>query len=400
MPAAAQTTTAPDSRNSGVAMAKSIESIALAEAGPSEVQRTLTQPLVDALWDSGLMQWMNPVQAGGSEPGFAELIETWIEMARQDGSLGWIGIANLPSACFAAAYMSDQGFAEVFTQNDNRVTMAGQFFPNGTGEKVDGGYRVTGAWQFGSGSGHSQYICAGFLPMDNGQMLMADDGVMPLMTVAVVPRDDVVFKDGWHVQGLKGTGSYDYELTDVFVPESHTYSLLSRAPQRGGTLYRFGVMPLTGCGHAAWALGVSRGALDDVVELAIEKTRMGEESSIAHKLTFQRDLAHHEGMWRAAHRLVVDTYTQMESRLEAGEALSPTMRADMRIAATYATEASREIVQFTHLAAGTTAIREGNRLERAFRDMYTGTQHAFISEKTYTEAGKLMLGLIEDSPAL
>ncbi|MCR9106817.1 MAG: acyl-CoA dehydrogenase family protein [Gammaproteobacteria bacterium] len=400
MPAAAQTTTAPDSRNSGVAMAKSIESIALAEAGPSEVQRTLTQPLVDALWDSGLMQWMNPVQAGGSEPGFAELIETWIEMARQDGSLGWIGIANLPSACFAAAYMSDQGFAEVFTQNGNRVTMAGQFFPNGTGEKVDGGYRVTGAWQFGSGSGHSQYICAGFLPMDNGQMLMADDGVMPLMTVAVVPRDDVVFKDGWHVQGLKGTGSYDYELTDVFVPESHTYSLLSRAPQRGGTLYRFGVMPLTGCGHAAWALGVSRGALDDVVELAIEKTRMGEESSIAHKLTFQRDLAHHEGMWRAAHRLVVDTYTQMESRLEAGEALSPTMRADMRIAATYATEASREIVQFTHLAAGTTAIREGNRLERAFRDMYTGTQHAFISEKTYTEAGKLMLGLIEDSPAL
>ena len=384
----------------GLAMAQSIESIALAEAGPSEERRTLTEPLVQALWDSGLMQFMNPAAAGGHEPGFAELIDTWVELARQDGSLGWIGIANFPSACFAAAYLPDAGFEEVFTANDNRVTMGGQFFPNGTGEKVEGGYRVTGAWQFGSGTGHSEYVCAGFLPMDNGEMVMAADGVLPLMTVAVVPREDVTFTDGWHVQGLKGTGSYDYELQDVFVPEYRTYELFTRTAQRGGAVYRFGVMPLTGCGHAAWALGVARSAIDDVVALAKEKTRMGEANSIANKLTFQRNLAHHEGMWRAAHRLVIDTFTGMEVRLEQGEELTPQMRADMRIAATYATEASREIVEFAHLAAGTTAIREGNRLERAFRDMYTGTQHAFISENTYTEAGKLMLGLIDDSTAL
>jgi hypothetical protein len=381
-------------------MAKSIESVALAQAAPSEQLRTLSPPLVEALWDSGLMQWMNPNEAGGSEPGFSELIETWIEMARQDGSLGWIGIANFPSACFAAAYLPDEGFREVFTDNDNHVTMAGQFFPNGVGEKVEGGYQVTGAWQFGSGTGHSEYICAGFLPMENGEMVMADDGVMPLMTVAVVPAAEVELKDGWHVQGLKGTGSYDYALTDVFVPDSRTYSLFSRSPNRGGTSYKFGVMPLTAGGHAAWALGVARSAIDDVVALAKEKTRMGEENSIAHKLTFQRDLAHHEGMWRAAHRLVLDTFNDVERRIDAGEELTPEMRADMRIASTYATEAGREIVQFAHLAAGTSAIREGSRLERAFRDMYTGTQHAFISEKTYTEAGKLMLGLIEDSPAL
>ena len=383
----------------GPGMARSIEQVALREAGPSEQARTLTQPLVDALWDSGLMQFMNPAAAGGREPGFAELIDTWMEMARQDGSLGWIGIANLPSACFAAAYLPDQGFAEVFTDNNNRVTMGGQFFPNGTGNIVDGGYRVTGAWQFGSGTGHSGYVCAGFLPMDGENMLMADDG-MPVMLVAVVPREEVNFTDGWHVQGLKGTGSYDYELHDVFVPEHRVYPLFTREPRRGGSLYRFGVMPLTGCGHAAWALGVARSAIDDVVALAKEKTRMGEESSIAHKLTFQRNLAHHEGMWRAAHRLVVDTYTDMEAQVAEGAELTPQMRADMRIAATYATEASREVVQWAHLAAGTTAIREGSRMERAFRDMYTGTQHAFISEKTYTEAGKLMLGLVEDSMAL
>jgi len=383
----------------GPHMARSIESVALAEAGPSEERRTLTEPLVQALWHSGLMQFMNPREAGGSEPGFAELIETWIEMARQDGSLGWIGIANIPSSCFAAAYLPEDGFEEVFTANGNRVTMAGQFFPNGTGEAVEGGYRVTGAWQFGSGTGHSEYICAGFLPMRDGEMVMLDDG-MPLMTVAIVPRDEVEFLDGWHVQGLKGTGSYDYKLEDVFVPQSLTYPLMTREPRRGGHMYRFGVMPLTACGHASWALGVARSAIDDVVELAREKTRMGEESSVAHKPTFQRNLAHHEAMWRAAHRLVVDTCTDMEARIEAGEELTPTMRTDMRLAANFATEAAREITQFAHLAAGTTAIREGSRLERAFRDIYTGTQHAFISEKVYIESGKILLGLIEDSPAV
>ncbi|MGB1141850.1 MAG: acyl-CoA dehydrogenase family protein [Halioglobus sp.] len=385
--------------NASLAMARSIEDVALAEAGPSEKNRTLTEPLVKALWDSGLMQFMNPREAGGHEPGFAELIDTWVEMARQDGSLGWIGIANFPSACFAAAYLPDEGFAEVFTANDNRVTMGGQFFPNGTGEKVEGGYKITGAWQFGSGTGHSEYVAAGFLPMDNGEMVMADE-TMPMMMVAVVPRDQVNFTDGWHVQGLKGTGSYDYELQEVFVPDSHTYPLFTREPQRGGTTYKLGIMPLTGCGHAAWALGVARSALDDVRELAINKVRMGEASSVAHKLTFQRGIAHHEAMWRAAYAGVVEAYTGVERRVAEGEDLSPQMRADVRIAANYATEASREIVEWAHLSAGTTAIREGSRLERSFRDMYTGTQHAFISENVYTEAGKLMLGLVEDSTAL
>jgi alkylation response protein AidB-like acyl-CoA dehydrogenase len=72
----------------------------------------------------------------------------------------------------------------------------------------------------------------------------------------------------------------------------------------------------------------------------------------------------------------------------------------MRLAATYATEASREIVQWAHLAAGTTAIREGSRLERAFRDMYTGTQHAFISEKTYLDVANVMLGLTQENPGI
>ena len=92
----------------------------------------------------------------------------------------------------------------------------------------------------------------------------------------------------------------------------------------------------------------------------------------------------------------MSTFNDVEDAVLRGEELTPTMRADLRVAATYATESSREIVQWAHLAAGTSAIREGSRLERAFRDMYTGTQHVFIGEKTYTDAARIYLGLTDD----
>src|SRR6516165_8701847 len=127
-----------------------------AEAAESERLRTLSAPIVNEMWACGLMSAFNPAAAGGVEPSFAEMIETWIEMAWQDGSFGWIGIANLPSTFAAATYLPDEGFAEIFTANDNRVTLGAQFFPNGQGTAVEGGYLLTGSWNFGSGIGHSQ----------------------------------------------------------------------------------------------------------------------------------------------------------------------------------------------------------------------------------------------------
>jgi alkylation response protein AidB-like acyl-CoA dehydrogenase len=380
----------------GPEAARTLRQVVAEEAAASEKDRTLTQRTVAALWDSGLMQCFNPVVAGGSEPTFHDMIETWIELAWQDASLGWIGIANLPSAAVSAAYLPQEGFDEVFTEHGNRITVGGQFFPKSLAESVEGGYRLTGAWNFGSGTGHSEYVAAGFIPMKDGSMIVGEDE-LPVLKVAVIPRNEVTFTDGWHVQGLKGTGSYDYEVSDLFVPAYRTFDLFCRTPRRGDSpAFKMGLLPITAAGHASWALGVSRSMIDDVTELALTKVRMGEDSSIAHKASFQRNLAHHQAMWKAAYLLVVTTFNEIEEQVRSEHDLSPEMRADMRVAATYATEASREIVQWAHLAAGTSAIREGSRLERAFRDMYTGTQHIFISEKTYTDAAQVRLGLIDD----
>ncbi len=388
------------SANPGVEMARGLREIVRKEAAANERLRTLNKETVEALWRSGLMQFQNPREAGGQEPSVPEMLEVWEELAWQDGSVGWIGIANFPSTAFAAAYLPDEGFAEVFTAHDNRVTVGGQFAPNGQGTTIEGGFRITGKWNFGSGTGHSEYVAAGFIPFREGAPVMIEETGLPDMRVAIVPREEVHFTDGWHVTGLRGTGSFDYEMDQVVVPETRTYPLFTREPRRGGEVFRLGIMPITGAGHGAWALGVSRSSLDDVVELAEAKQRMGDPSTLAHKTTFQAGLAHHEALWRAAWSLLRESHEEVAEEIARGTELTLAMRADLRMAATFATEASREIVQFVHLSAGTVAIREGSRLERGFRDLYTGTQHTFIGEKTYIDSAQVLLGLTDQLPAL
>jgi hypothetical protein len=376
--------------------ARGMRELVRAEAAESERLRTMSPRIIDGMWASGLMSALNPLAAGGVEPSLQEMIDTWIEMAWQDGSFGWIGIANLPSTFAAASYLPDEGFAEVFTRNDNRITIGGQYFPNGQGTAVDGGYRLTGAWNFGSGTGHAAYIGAGFFPMDDGEMRWVGEGI-PDMRVAFVPRAEVTFTDGWHVQGLKGTGSYDYNVADVFVPDHRTIPLFTREPVRGtSAASRMGLMPVTAAGHASFALGVAKSMLDDVEELAATKVRMSDMATLASRQTFQKGLAHHVAAWRAARLLVFDAFGAAESAVDSGDELTPRLRADMRLAAVYATDTARAAAEWAHLAAGTTAIREGSRLERAFRDIYTGTQHAFISEKIAMDVAQIWLGLIDD----
>lgn len=229
--------------NAGPEMARAIRDVVGENAAASERERTLTKEIVKALWDSGLMQLQNPVAAGGQEPSVPEMLEVWEELAWQDASLGWIGIANLPVAAFAAAYLPDQGFEEIFTAHDNRVTLPGQFAPVGQGRTVPGGYEVRGSWSFGSGTGYSKFVVGGFMPFENGVPRMQPNG-LPEMLVAVFPRDQI-------------------ELTDP--------------------------------------------------------------SRLAEKPTFQRGLAHHEGMWRAARHQVFGVNTEVWEPLQAGGDLTPTM---------------------------------------------------------------------------
>ena len=102
---------------------------------------------------------------------------------------------------------------------------AGQIYPVGQAVRVDGGYRVSGRWQFGSGSLHADRIVGGCLVLVDGAPVMGERG-LPEMLVAWLPRDDVTIHDTWHTTGLAGSGSNDYSVTDAFVPDGHVFQPL------------------------------------------------------------------------------------------------------------------------------------------------------------------------------
>jgi alkylation response protein AidB-like acyl-CoA dehydrogenase len=379
--------------------AREITPVLEANAAAAEAARTLPAEAVTALADAGLFSFVLPEELGGEACGFREVLEVWEELSHTDGSTGWTAMANGAGAAAVAAFLPDAAAKTIFSGNP-AATIGGQLFPNGTATTAEGGYRVSGSWSFGSGSGHANYVAAGFMPLDaEGQPIMAEGG-LPEMMVAVVPRDKVDFKDGWFVMGLTGTGSYDYELSEVFVPTEFTFPLFSRTPARGNSLFSLGIMPFTSSGHAAWALGVGRRALDEVAALAMARVRMGDPAPIAQKPTFQKGLMVHEAKLRAARLFVFATFEELQKVADAGAEPTLAQRADVRLATNLATEVAVEAAEFAHRFAGTASIRKGSVLERCFRDIHTGSQHAFISEKVWIDCAEVQLGLVEESLGL
>lgn len=362
-----------------------------AEALAAERAGCLTDKSVDAMANSGLMALAVPEALGGAEQGLETQLAVWEEVSRADGSAGWCLMATATASCFAGAFCAPEAAKEMFA-SARWVSHAGQFAPRGQGIAEAGGFQVTGDYSFGSGSAYSAFISAGFIPLYDGQPRIEASG-LPEMRVAMLPRERVVFRGNWHVAGLQGTGSFDYGVQGQHVDEGYTFSLFCKEPLTGGDLYRMGIFPLTAGGHAGWALGVGRHALDEIRELALSKMRMGEETTVAGTPRFQYELARAEAKLRSARAFVFDAFGDLERSVLAGSEPSLEQRALVRTSTTYCTEIAAEVADFAYRFAGTDSLRQPSDLQRAWRDIHAGTQHIFVADKTYLDSAQVFLGI-------
>jgi alkylation response protein AidB-like acyl-CoA dehydrogenase len=380
-----------EQENDLLAAARGAAPVIEANAERADAAGTLPPETVAALDAAGLFGLMVPRCLGGAEVSLPAAIDVLAEVARADASTGWSLMANVTSSAFAGAYLGDAAVKTMFGSPATRAIHAGQFAPRGQAIAVPGGFRVTGQYGFGSGSGYATWIMAGAFPMYDGNVPMGSMG-FPEMRVVCVPKADVAMRGNWNVLGLRGTGSYDYALDDVFVAEEFSFSLLAATPHRGGPVYALGVLVLTALGHAAFALGVGRRALDEIVALAQAKQRLG-DARLADKPTFQLQLARAEAKLRAARLLVIDTFAAAERGAGEGRELLPREAQLCRIAATYATEVATEATDFAYRLGGSDALRQPSVLGRCFRDMHAATQHIFVDDRTYVDGGAALLGV-------
>lgn len=262
--------------------------------------------------------------------------------------------------------------------------------PSGVATPVPGGYRLSGRWQFGSGCRHAEWL--------TGNAVVADSDPRQIRSFAF-PAEQATIHDTWHVGGLKGTGSADFSVTDIVVPEELSYDN-QELGVRGGPLYRLGLPGFVAHEHGSFALGGARRALEEVCELAKSKSRgYVQPQGVAARGSFQRELGYCEQALGSARANLISAYERAWAEVvRTGERCPVEAQVELRSAAVYATDVAVEVCRQMFRYAGARSLFSGNVVERCLRDVQAGAQHAMVSDTAYEVRGQVLLGYTDILP--
>lgn len=368
-----------------VAAARSVSDVVRANAAEAESARRLPAGTVDALREAGLLRMCVPAVYGGPEADPMTLVAAIEAVAHADGAAGWCTmIASTTSSM--AAFLPPAVAREIF--GDPTVVSGGVFAPNGSGVRDGDGFRVSGRWQWGSGTQHCDWILGG---------ARCDDGTFRL---CFTPSADVTFHDTWYTSGMRGTGSLDFSFDDVWVPDSHTLLPAITQPTVDAPLATFPNFTLLAAGIAAVGLGIARRAIDDVVELASAKTPQYSSRTLAKSSFTQVELARAEADLRAARAFLLDELSGAWTLILSGDSASVERRAGIRLAAAHAATTCAAVVDTAFTLAGGTAVYDTSVLGRCLRDVHVVTQHVMTAPKLNETLGKILLGVDVDTTML
>jgi alkylation response protein AidB-like acyl-CoA dehydrogenase len=362
-------------------------------AEQAERERRLPAPVVDALTRSGLLRMSLPEAVDGPEVPASTQLQVLERLGRADGAGAWcVMIASTTG--LVSGYMPDGALKEVF--GDPELAACGVYAPKGKATPEDGGYRVTGQWPFGSGCEHSSWRLGGAFVMD-GDKPRTGPGGAPDFRLMLFPASESEVLDTWNVSGLQGTGSHDIAVRDVWVPERRAVQLGPEHRQQSGSLYGFPLFGFLAAEVAAVALGMGRGAIDALVDLAGGKVPSTGRRRLADRGLVQREVAEAEAMLQSSRAFLMGTVAELEQQLAQGHEPSQQDRALLRLSALHATRSAADATERMYTVGGGTSIYSSHPLQRFFRDVHTATQHAMVAPLLYEPLGKLFLGLEVDS---
>lgn len=356
----------------------------------------LPDDVADALIDAELLRFWVPAEVGGPEATLLDGLEAIMELARHDTAAAWCAFIGSTTGLCGGLLPVEHARA-LF--GSPRSVGGGLAAPVGRARVVEGGLRVTGRWQWGSGTHHCTAIGGGVLLVDDaGEVAPRADGL--LAPFVFFDRDDVELLDTWDVLGVRGSGSTDYQVHDAFVPEGRWVELTRPTPQVDGPLYRFPVFTLLAGGIGATAIGIADRALEELVALATVKVPQGSARTLAERPATQLEAARAEATVASARAFLLEAHAEAWEAACGGDEPTLAHRRRIRLASTDAAHRCADIVARLHRTAGGEAVYRRNPLERLFRDAHVVTQHAMVAERTYELAGRLELGLPTDTATL
>jgi len=344
--------------------------------------RRLPEAVFAALADAGLFRLWLPEALGGPELSPFEFMRIVEAASAFDGSVGWL-VGNGGGISRIGGYLGEAVARDWFA--DRHAFVASSTGAVGTATPVDGGYCVNGRWPFGSGAHHATrfMVLASVRPEDPNSPLLC----------CYLGRADVIILDNWHVSGLRGTGSCDFEARDIFVPAAHAHPFLGLQPTQPGLLYRMPPSSVFAWSICGVPLGLASGAITSFAELACRKGRLGTRAMLRDHETVQATVGRTRAMLHAARAFLIDAMVELMAATDTGGQRLVKARADIRIANAHVAETAMSVTDMLAASAGAVAIFETCVLERAVRDVRAVAKHIAMSPTNYIIAGRLALGL-------
>jgi alkylation response protein AidB-like acyl-CoA dehydrogenase len=371
------------------ASVRELEPLIRAHQASADQLRCMPEEVLNAFFERDLFRILLPSDLGG---GGVDLLTSMLlveAVSAIDGSMGWIfeiGIGSLVRLGFLPVGPARQ------LANEPRAFVAGTFPPVGRAGVVPGGFMVSGQWPFASGIHHARWVAAGCRVYDDDIPRTTSQGGTEVVHV-YMPKAALTILDTWHVGGMRGTGSNDYAADNVFVPDELTTFPADRRFASPAPILR--ILDTTlGTAFGFVALGIARGTLEGLIELANTQTSLQSDGkALRERDSTAYEIAKAEAMLEGARSSLIEAVRAVADAAQRGEPVELPGRARLRRAQVHAGETAVDIVDRLYRTTGAAALFEWAPIERRLRDVHALVQQGWLQPATMEDAGRVRLGL-------
>jgi len=362
-----------------------------------EREQRLPKALVEQFHAAGFYNLISPRELGGLQADPLTYVRVVELVAEAAGAAGW-NLANNSICQLIALGLEDEGVHEIFADGPDSVIAGTAVMGGGRAVAVDGGYRVTGRWPFGSGCQEGSWMLGSFQILDGDQPRRSPDGSSVHWRGFFQRSEAQIVEGSWDVAGLRATGSFDWTVDDVFLPERRTMvhagaPLDNQWKRWPGVSYAVPAQAWVGPHHSAVITGIARAGIDALIELAAAKTPRGRTGRLCESPQVQDAVGRADSLLNAGRAYRSATITEIWNTVASGEETTLEQRARCRLAAAHAADSAREAMDLMYRHGGSTSYKRDSRLAECWRDLHVVAQAVTLLPEWYPIGGRVLLGM-------
>lgn len=334
-----------------------------------------------AEWQNfGLYRAFVPTELGGNGMTAHAFLRYIERISESDASAGWVA-----SFAFASKYLSSlpkETLEKIFGENPDLV-FAGAVFPPQKAKNADGGVIVNGRWKFGSGCLGADFIGVG-IAVEGGEF-----GGLPLF--AIMPADQVKIEETWDTMGMSATGSHDLIVEDIFVPDEFL-CVRGAPPSIDGIGFRYPSLAMATQVLAITGAGAARAAINHIIDIAHKSKSITGAPTLGDRANVQMRISEAEAKLQSGRSWFYACAEDAWDCVAANQPVSRELNMQMRLSSSHLARVSAEAARACFEMSGTMGIFNNNPLSRYMQDAVVSAQHAFLTDGTFMNAGKVMFG--------